>query len=414
MLRILGLELKRILKTRLTWLLLASALPLSALLAWLPVTFCYSVVSDEAGAQVEYTGLASIAYEKERQADCAGAVTPQRVRAAVEAYQDCLRRYGVSESYDLPEGVYDREILPLAPLLHGVKEAFADPDTGMAPPLTEVDPEALDDYYAACEARLDALMAMERPDDPAARRQAAELYRQVEKPFQVYPGSGATAMDYQNIMGFLVLLLCVVMAAPVFSDDRQTGAGDILRCTRYGRTHLAAAKVAASLLVSAAAFTVCAVTYILVSNSLFGWECTKTSIQMVYSIVTLADLNMGALQWLFAAAGLLSVLASVSLTLFLSSVSRNTMTSLAAALLLCIAPTVLYLTAPGPLAAWLGAILPAGGTGIQTSFLYAITDFTFLRLGSLSVWTPWVILAACAVEIPLFSLLAVRSHHQAA
>lgn len=90
------------------------------------------------------------------------------------------------------------------------------------------------------------------------------------------------------------------------------------------------------------------------------------------------------------------------------------MTSLAAALLLCIAPTVLYLTAPGPLAAWLGAILPAGGTGIQTSFLYAITDFTFLRLGSLSVWTPWVILAACAVEIPLFSLLAVRSHHQAA
>ena len=54
-------------------------------------------------------------------------------REAVESYQACLISYGVTESYDLPEGVYEREILPIAPLLHGVKEAFAHPNTGMAP-----------------------------------------------------------------------------------------------------------------------------------------------------------------------------------------------------------------------------------------------------------------------------------------
>ncbi|HCT90744.1 MAG TPA: ABC transporter permease, partial [Lachnospiraceae bacterium] len=129
--RILCLELKRLLKSKATWILLVLSLLLSALLAYLPTTYCYSNYTDEAGNEISLTGLASIAHEKEQQGNVSGAVTPERVREAVEIYQACLESYGVTESYDLPEGVYEREILPIAPLLHGVKEAFADPDTGM-------------------------------------------------------------------------------------------------------------------------------------------------------------------------------------------------------------------------------------------------------------------------------------------
>ena len=39
--RIFYLELKRVLKSKLTWILLALALLLSVLLAWLPTTYCY-------------------------------------------------------------------------------------------------------------------------------------------------------------------------------------------------------------------------------------------------------------------------------------------------------------------------------------------------------------------------------------
>lgn len=145
--RILFLELKRVMKSKLTWILLFLALLLSLLLAWLPTTYCYSNYTDEDGNEVNLTGLASIAYEKERQADAAGIVTPGRGREAVEVYQTCLSSYGVTESYDLPEGVYEREILPIAPLLHGVKEAFADPDTGMAPAIMEIDPEQIAALY---------------------------------------------------------------------------------------------------------------------------------------------------------------------------------------------------------------------------------------------------------------------------
>lgn len=408
--KILYLELKRVLKSKLTWILLALALLISILLAWLPTTYCYSNYTDEAGNEVNLTGLASIAHEKERQADAAGIVTPERVRKAVEIYQACLASYGVTESYDLPEDVYEREILPIVPLLHGVKEAFADPDTGMAPAIMEINPEQIDDYYSVCDARITSLMAMEQPDSPAAQRKAVEMYQNTEKPFEVYPGMNSTVLDYQNIMGFLVLLFCVVIAAPVFSADYQSGADDILRCTRYGRVLLGVAKLFTALFISGAAFVVCAAAHILVADSLFGWECTRTSVQMMYSIVTLADMNIGGLQFLFAIAGLLSVLASVSFTLFFSARCRTTVSSLASSLVFCIAPVVISMTVPGALGTWLCSILPASGTSIQASVLYAITDFQFLNLAGLSVWTPYAMIGACMIEIPLFAFLAVRSY----
>lgn len=274
----------------------------------------------------------------------------------------------------------------------------------------EIDPEKIDDYYSVCEGRIASLMAMEQPDSPAVQHKAVEMYQKVEKPFEVYPGMSSAILDYQNIMGFLVLLFCVVIAAPVFSADYQSGADDILRCTRNGRAKLDAAKVLTALFVSAAAFVVCAVVHILVVNSLFGWECTRTSIQMLYSIVTLTDRNIGELQRLFAVAGLLSVLASVSFTLFLSSRCKSTVASLASGLVFCIAPVVLSMTASGALSTWLCSILPASGTSIQASILYAITDFKFLSLGGLAGWMPYAMIGACIIEIPLFALLAVRSY----
>ena len=131
---------------------------------------------------------------------------------------------------------------------------------------------------------------------------------------------------------------------------------------------------------------------------------------MMYSIVTLAEINIGQLQVLFAVAGLLSVLASVSFTLFLSSKCKSTVSSLAASLVFCIAPVVIYMTVPGALSTWLCSILPASGTSIQASILYAITDFQFLSIGGLAIWTPYAMIGAYIIEIPLFVFLTVRSY----
>ena len=159
--RLMKLELKRVLKTRLTLILLTFSLVLSLVMAYIPTTFSYVTYRDTNGDIVKLLGLDAVQYLKTLQSDTTGEVTPQKVRQAVEAYQACLTKYGARYANQLPDGVYDREILPYYPLLHGVREAFADPDSGIAPSLMDIDPEEIEDFYGACEARLDSLMKLE-------------------------------------------------------------------------------------------------------------------------------------------------------------------------------------------------------------------------------------------------------------
>ena len=408
--RLMKLELKRVLKTRLTLILLTFSLVLSLVMAYIPTTFSYVSYLDDNGNTIKLLGLDAVQYLKTLQSDTAGEVTPQKVRQAVEDYQTCLTKYGVENTYDLPEGVYEAEILPYAPLLHGVREAFADPDSGIAPSLMDIDPEKIENFYSACEARLDSLMKLEQRDHPRAQEAAKRLYSRVETPYQLYPGYNTDAMDYQLLLSFLIVLFCTVIAAPIFTSDYQTGADDIYRCTKYGRVKFAVTKLLSALLICGTAFSLCAVVFLLVSNSLYGWECTKTSMQMLYSIVNLPNLNLGQLQWVCAGGYLLCLLATVSFTLFLSSRLRNVVASLAVALVCCILPVILYVALPSEIGQWIYTILPAGGVALQTSFLYTLVDFAFWNMGNLAIWTPYVMLGAYCVEIPLFLCLAVYSY----
>ena len=408
--RLMKLELKRVLKSRLTLILLTFSLVLSLVMAYIPTTFSYVTYRDANGDTVKLLGLDAVQYLKTLQSDTAGEVTPQKVRQAVEDYQTCLTKYGVENTYDLPEGVYEAEILPYAPLLHGVREAFADPDSGIAASLMDISPEIIENFYGACETRLVSLMKLEQKDHPAAQEAAKRLYSRVETPYQLYPGYNTDAMDYQLLLSFLIVLFCTVIAAPIFTSDYQTGADDIYRCTKYGRVKFAITKLLSALLICGAAFSLCAVVFLLVSNSLYGGECTKTSMQMLYSIVNLPNLNLGQLQWVCAGGYLLCLLATVSFTLFLSSRLRNVVASLAVALVCCILPVILYVALPSEIGQWIYTILPAGGVALQTSFLYTLVDFAFWNISNLAIWTPYVMLGAYCVEIPLFLCLAVYSY----
>ena len=71
--RLFRLELKRVIKTRTTWILLAAALLISVLMAWLPVTFeTRNVVED--GGEKELTGFDAIRVKRQAQAGIAGEI----------------------------------------------------------------------------------------------------------------------------------------------------------------------------------------------------------------------------------------------------------------------------------------------------------------------------------------------------
>lgn len=158
------------------------------------------------------------------------------------------------------------------------------------------------------------------------------------------------------------------------------------------------------------AYVLCIGIYILVSNSLWGWECTKTSMQMLYSTINLPNMNIGQLQIFIAVSGLLSLLAVVSLTVFLSSKIKNMVVCLSTALLFSILPIILYMILPKEIGIWVYSILPAAGNALQTSILYAATEFDFWNIGNIAIWLVHVMLGAYVIEIPLFTALAVYSY----
>lgn len=408
--RMLSLELRRVLKTKITIMLLAATLVLTVVMAYLPVTFVSSSYVNSEGKVVEITGREAIAYKKKIQKGIAGEITGEDVQKAVQQYQECLLAYGVAETYELPEGVYETEILPYAPLLHGIREAFADSETGIAPSIMNIPVEKVADFYDICEERIKSLMKMEQRDYPKAQQNAIEMYAQVKKPYEFYPGYNTDAMDYQLLLSFVIMVISVVIAAPVFSSDYQTGADDILRCTKYGKVKLAAAKIVSELLISGIIYTVYMSLYLIISNTLFGWECTGTSVQMLYSIINLVNMNMGELQIYVAVTGLIAVLATVTLALFLSSRFKNVVVSLGAVLMICILPVVFYIALPTDIAPWFYAILPSSGVGILTSILYALLDFMYLSIGKISVWLPYVMIGVVIVEIPLCIFGTVRNY----
>lgn len=410
--RLLKVELKRILKTRLTLILLSAAMLLTFLMAWLPITFPSSSFSytDAQGNRVEVNGLQGIAHKKKVQAAITGTVTPEKVRQALEDYQACLTKYGIESSYDLPDDVYENEILPYAPLVHGIREAFANPNTGVAPGILEIDPKKVDNYYDVCRERIVSLMRQEQKNHPAAQETAVDLYSQVKTPYVFYPGYSTEAMEYQNFLAYLVLLLCTVIAAPVFTSDYQTGADDIYRCTKYGNAKFGCIKILAAFIICGAAYLLSAIVYLLVSNSLWGWECTKSSMQMLFSIVNLPDMNIGQMQVFIAVSGLLGLLAATSLTLFLSSRLKNMAACLSVSLLFCILPVIVYMALPEEIATRIYSILPASAVSMQTSILYAAADFDFWNIGPLAIWLPHAMLGAYVVEIPLFAGLTLHSY----
>ncbi|MDO5411499.1 MAG: ABC transporter permease [Lachnospiraceae bacterium] len=407
---ILKLEMKRVLKTKMTRVLLALALFLTGWLAYMPVTFYGCAYFDESGKRVELTGFDAMEYIRKQQSDLAGEATPEKIRKAVEAYQTCIREYEAEDVYSLPEEVYTERILPYQPLIHGVKEAFADSATGMAPSILDINPEDLDNFYAVCENRISSLMKTEQPKHPAAQEKGTALYQKIEKPFVFYPVSGTERMDYQILLCFLLMFFCAAITAPVFSSDYQTGADDILRCTKHGRIRLACTKIAAALIICGMMFGICASAFVLISNCIFGREWTQTSIQMTYTILALADMTMGQLQWTVVLIGLLSVLATISFTLCISSKCKNTMISMCIAVLFVVLPIVVYMSLPNELGIWIRCILPASSVGIQTSILYQLIDFQFLNIGKLAIWLPYAMVAFMVIEIPLFTGMAIHSY----
>ena len=407
--RLLGLELKRILKSQRTQILLAVALLLSAAMAYLPIAFEGINRPNEDGTVTELNGMAAIAYKQNLYESACGEVTPERIRDALETYQSCVREYGPIEEEGFPLSVSIEKIVPIRPLLKSLTEVFADPLTGIGADLMDINPDDIDgSFYERAAGHLSDVMHNEQREHETAQQKALEKYTALDTPFYLHSGISKDAFDYIEFFILFLAIVRVAIAAPTFAGEYQTGGDSILRTTKYGRTRLAVIKILAVQVLFVVTFLVGIAVHLLILNTAFGTECLKTSFQMLYSIISLPNVNLAQLQIILAAAGLLSVLASVSCTLFLSAKCKDTLTVLLLSIAVLFTPLFAYAAMGG--ATWLATILPSAGLGMQNNFLYQLANFNYLHIGGMSFWTPYVILISAGMEVFVFLLLALRSY----
>ncbi|MDE6739264.1 MAG: ABC transporter permease, partial [Lachnospiraceae bacterium] len=390
-------------------LFLAAAVVLSVFMAYVPVTYV-RFTYEENGQEMTIKGREALAIRKELQNPNAGEVTPEKMAEGLHAYQKNLEIYG--DFYgDFPRNVHNSEIFPWSPQVSRLREVMADSESGLAPDYTEMTEEDALNFYERCRTHLTDLMKLEQRKNPQAQQIAAKMYDKVTMPFYYYPGYDSNMFEYEGIYLFVLMFLCVMVTAPLFSCEYQTGADDILRSTRHGRRNLAFAKILSALTISIVMFVLCMAIFMVISNSLFGWECRQTSMQILFSAATLLGLNMGQLQNLVMLAGFIALLACVSFILFVSSACRNTTISTGLTIAFVLFPSVFYMMIGNALSAYLRVLFPSGALGGSNSFSYSVTYyFEFLKFGSLTVWTPWLLMIVPAIEIPLFLWLTVRTY----
>ena len=407
------LELKRMCKTRMTAILLAIALVLAVVMAYLPVTFIGWTELDASGNEVRYTGLKAIRKRQEQQVS--GTITPDVMQEALEAYQRVYRQYDASSINDIPVEVFYKELARYQPLVNNAKEAFADSKTGMAPGVMGLTAEDMQNFYSQLPKRLESVIWLEQSGKPGyeqAQAIAQKKFDAVQKPFTYSFGVSSDAMDYQTLLSLLLTLLCAVIAAPVFASDAQTGAQDIQLCTKHGGVRLAVTKLAAALTVTGGAYLVCGVVWIVVTNTLFGWEGTKTSVQWLFSVTSLLPFTAGQLQWVMLLSNFALFLAAETFALAVSAWAGSNLTALSAALVSVVAPLIVYMVVPGSLGEWLSTLLPAGGIGLSNALLYKMYSFDFLFAGGHAFFQADVLRALAPVKIVLFLALAVWGYRR--
>lgn len=412
--RLFCLEVKRVLKSRRTLILLTIAFVLSLVTAYLPITFESINQPNPDGSKTMLGGIAAIEYKRELYVGVNGEVIPEKVSEALATYQNLVNEYGPVESDDFPLSVNIEQIVPIRPLLKALPELYADPLTGMGADLMEIDPaDVAQTYYQRYVTHLADVMNNEQRNHPAAQQQAVDQYTEVDTPFYLHAGLSRDASDYIELYILIFAILCIAITAPVFSGEYQSGADSILRCTKHGRLKLAVTRILASCTISVVTFAVGITLHLLISNLVFGTDCLKTSMQMLFSIINLPNINLGQLQICLVLVGLLSIVSCVCCTLFLSAKCKDALLVLLISIAVILVPFFAY-TALG--VNWISAILPSAGIGMQNNFLYQLINFNYLHIGGMSFWTPYIILIFTAIEIPIFLFLAVRCYckHQVA
>lgn len=376
-------------------------------MAYLPISYESINYENEKGEVISLEGKEAIDYKKSVRSKYDGEISAKKLYLAVEKYQKTFKENSIKTENDIPLNIYTEEISEIKSLVSKLPEVYADSKTGIGVEVQDISLDQIDQFYNRCSEHLTDIIKLENSNDQKTQEKAERMYSEVKQPYELYGGFSRDAFDYIVLQILILVIICTAIAAPTFSENYQNGSDSIFRTTEKGRLRLVITKILALLSIFTVYYLLCMSFQVTILNWAFGAECLKTSVQMLFSVISLIDCNLGTLQILTIAGGLLSLFAMISFTLFLSSRSRTPWVSMLIAILICLAPSIIYAIAGNNLISY---IWPSSGIGMQNNFLYQLVGINFIKVGSIRIWSANIILLVSIIEFLGFGVLTIRNY----
>lgn len=402
--RLYYLEMKRLIRTKSVWILMIAMVVLAAVMAYVPVTFIRAYKTDAGNVQA-VTGVQAVKISKETRKDMEGEVTEEKIRQAIRVLNEMYQEYGSSFMEEVPADVYAEKIYPIMPVLNVIEQVLV-PDGKNLYNMEAFDVKE-EDAATIYEKYREEIQGLSQ--NPELVKEMQKISGSVKTPFTYKSGMTLETVDYYTIYLFLVMFAFIVIASPVYAAEYQTGADDVIRCTKNGRVRIAVTKILVTFTLAVATFVASSLTFVAVLYILYGGSGFGTSIQMGY-VFYLPALTIGSMLKLQIAGGVLFTLATVSFVLFLSSKCKNVQTALISAFGIAILPMILNMAGNNNVLNIMRCILPTGGFGLINGLQSELMARNFALVAGHYIWLPYILLVAAAVAVPVFVGLTIVSY----
>lgn len=402
--RLYYLEMKRLIRTKSVWILMIAMVVLAAVMAYVPVTFIRAYKTDAGNVQA-VTGVQAVKISKETRKDMEGEVTEEKIRQAIRVLNEMYQEYGSSFMEEVSADVYAEKIYPIMPVLNVIEQVLVPDGKNLYNMETfDVKEEDAATIYEKYREEIQGLS-----QNPELVKEMQKISGSVKTPFTYESGMTLETVDYYTIYLFLVMFAFIVIASPVYAAEYQTGADDVIRCTKNGRVRIAVTKILVTFTLAVATFVASSLTFVAVLYILYGGSGFGTSIQMGY-VFYLPALTSGSMLKLQIAGGVLFTLATVSFVLFLSSKCKNVQTALISAFGIAILPMILNMAGNNNVLNIMRCILPTGGFGLINGLQSELMARNFALVAGHYIWLPYILLVAAAVAVPVFVGLTIVSY----
>ena len=402
--RLYYLEMKRLIRTKSVWILMIAMVVLAAVMAYVPVTFIRAYKTDAGNVQA-VTGVQAVKISKETRKDMEGEVTEEKIRQAIRVLNEMYQEYGSSFMEEVSADVYAEKIYPIMPVLNVIEQVLVPDGKNLYNMETcDVKEEDAATIYEKYREEIQGLS-----QNPELVKEMQKISGSVKTPFTYESGMTLETVDYYTIYLFLVMFAFIVIASPVYAAEYQTGADDVIRCTKNGRVRIAVTKILVTFTLAVATFVASSLTFVAVLYILYGGSGFGTSIQMGY-VFYLPALTIGSMLKLQIAGGVLFTLATVSFVLFLSSKCKNVQTALISAFGIAILPMILNMAGNNNVLNIMRCILPTGGFGLINGLQSELMARNFALVAGHYIWLPYILLVAAAVAVPVFVGLTIVSY----